>query len=66
MTTANGKPQTASSRLPLAVNAMLNVSIIKNLTSREHKKRCWVISGQDGIGFGSEMISNLATLQVHL
>ena len=27
VTTANGKPQTASSRLPFAVNAMLKVSI---------------------------------------
>ena len=32
VTTANGKPQTASSRLPFAVNAMLKVSI------REFKK----------------------------
>ena len=28
VTTANGKPQTASSRLPFAVNAVLKVSII--------------------------------------
>ena len=30
VTTANGKPQTANSRLPFAVNAMLKVSIKKN------------------------------------
>ena len=28
VTTANGKPQTASSRLPFAVNAVLKVSIV--------------------------------------
>ena len=32
VTTANGKPQTASSRLPFAVNAMLKVSNFKNNT----------------------------------
>ena len=31
VTTANGKPQTASSRLPFAVNAMLKVPINFNL-----------------------------------
>ena len=34
VTTANGKPQTASSRLPFAVNAVLKVSSKKSTTTR--------------------------------
>ena len=37
VTTANGKPQTASSRLPFAVNAMLKVSI----KASERTSRAW-------------------------
>ena len=35
VTTANGKPQTATSRLPFAVNAMLKVPIVEGLSIRK-------------------------------